>query len=60
MLELLADGPMTRLDLHDETSIHLLADDFGELLATVESIGCLGDVIQQLPTDLVRVVRLGR
>jgi predicted transcriptional regulator len=82
VLEILADGPMTRRDLHDETGIsrptlgrilepfrernwverrgqeyaltawgHLLADDFAELLDTVESIQRLSDVVQQLPTD---------
>ena len=82
VLEILADGPMTRRDLHDETEIsqptlgrilepfrernwverrgqeyaltawgHLLADDFGDLLETVESIQRLSDVVQQLPTD---------
>jgi predicted transcriptional regulator len=82
VLEILADGPMTRRDLHDETGIsqptlgrilepfrdrnwverrgqeyaltpwgHLLADDFGDLLETVESIQRLSDVVQQLPTD---------
>ncbi|WP_435156495.1 helix-turn-helix transcriptional regulator [Haladaptatus sp. DFWS20] len=82
VLKILADGPMTRRDLHDDTGIsqptlgrilepfrdrnwverrgqeyaltpwgHLLAEDFGELLNTVESIQRLSDVVQQLPTD---------
>lgn len=82
VFEILADGPMRRRDLHDETGIsqptlgrilepfrdrnwverrgqeyaltalgHILADDFGDLLETVESIQRLSDVVQQLPTD---------
>jgi predicted transcriptional regulator len=82
VLRVLADGPMTRVALHEDTGIsqptlgrildpfrdrncverrgqeyaltawgHLLADEFGDLLETVESIQRLGDVVQQLPTD---------
>ncbi|WP_458208108.1 helix-turn-helix transcriptional regulator [Haladaptatus sp. NG-SE-30] len=82
VLEILAEGRMTRRDLHDETGIsqptlgrilepfrdrnwverrgqeyaltawgNLLADDFGDLLETVESIQRLSDVVQQLPID---------
>jgi predicted transcriptional regulator len=82
VLETLADGPLTRPELHEETGIsqptlgrilgsfedrnwveqrrpeyaltplgELLAEEFEDLLDTVETIQTLGDVVRQLPTD---------